>query len=74
LDGARNEDTLPRWINYYWKAQELGLTNESDPYTLDRPLMRYEMALLLYRARNYDAPQIATHEPEIVKVDELIKT
>ncbi|MBP7847876.1 hypothetical protein KA013_01470 [Patescibacteria group bacterium] len=50
MEGLSNEDTLPWWINYFWKAQELGLTKETDPYALDRPLLRYEMALLLYRA------------------------
>ncbi len=82
LEGLSNEETLPWWINYFWKAQELSLTNETDPYALDRPLLRYEMALLLYRAWTDnefdDVDQIAeeqpVEEPGIVKVDELIKT
>lgn len=81
LEGLSNEDALPWRINYFWKAQELGLTNETDPYVLDRPLLRYEMALLLYRAWTDnevdDAVIVAEEpieEPGIVKVDELIKT
>lgn len=86
LEWYSNEDTLPRWINYFWKAQSLWLTNETDPYALDRPLLRYEMALLLYRAWNawqgpyeqivVDTPtsEHSAWEEETVKVDELIKT
>ncbi len=86
LDEYKNEETLPWWINYFWKAQEMWLTTEKDPYSLDRPLRRYEMALLIYRAGNPNQ-QIAENNlenngvdnagpqgEEVVMVDELIKT
>lgn len=45
LDESKN----PRYLNYYLQAKKLWLTKESNIYSLNRPLTRYEMILLLYR-------------------------
>ncbi len=39
----------PWYINYYLEARNLDLTKEKNIYSLERPLTRYEMVLLLYR-------------------------
>ncbi len=44
-----DESTDPRYLNYYLQAKKLWLTKESNIYSLNRPLTRYEMVLLLYR-------------------------
>jgi hypothetical protein len=44
-----DESTDPWYLNYFYAAREMWLTRESWPYGLDRPLTRYEIALLLYR-------------------------
>lgn len=44
-----DESTDPRYMNYYLEARELELTKEKNISSLDRPLTRYEMILLLYR-------------------------
>jgi len=31
-------------------ARQLGITNEEDVYSLDTPITRYEIALMIYRA------------------------
>lgn len=44
-----DESWEPRYLNYFFQAKELWLTKESNVFTLERPLTRYEMVLLLYR-------------------------
>lgn len=52
LDSAKDENVTPRWKNYFVAAQSKKLTKEVDVYALDRPLTRYELALLLRRVEN----------------------
>lgn len=52
LDGVQDETVSPRWKNYYTLAQQKGLTKEKDVWALDRPVTRYELALLLRRVNN----------------------
>ncbi len=51
LDGMKDENVTPRWNNYHAEALTLGITRESDAWALDRPVTRYEAALMLYRSR-----------------------
>ncbi len=44
------EDVNPRWRNYYEEAYNTWLTKETDVWNLDKPLTRYEIALLISRA------------------------
>lgn len=46
--GTMSEATTPRRQNYFLKAQDLGLLQPTDAAILDKPLSRYEMAILLY--------------------------
>ncbi len=39
----------PRYSDYCSYAQENGITNEPDCFDLDRPMTKYELALMLYR-------------------------
>lgn len=51
LDGTLlDESGELRRQAYHARAVELGLTKETDALALDRPLTRYELALLLWRA------------------------
>jgi hypothetical protein len=50
LEGYQPEDLDPWWYYYHARAVELGVTNEQDVTKLDKPVSRYEMALMLYRA------------------------
>lgn len=52
LDETKDENVTPRWKNYFVAAQSKKLTKELDVYALDRPLTRYELALLLRRVEN----------------------
>jgi len=49
---TQDETVTPWWDNYYKKAKELGLTKESSSKSLDRSVLRWEVALMLYRAAN----------------------
>lgn len=49
---SSNESFNPRWTMYFVKAKAIGLTNESEVATLDRPTTREELALLIYRFKN----------------------
>jgi len=40
---------VPRWINYFKKAQEIGMIGPADAVTFENPITRYEVALFLYR-------------------------
>jgi hypothetical protein len=44
-----DENTTPRWNNYFEEAQELGLVSPGDALTFDTPISRYEVALFLYK-------------------------
>jgi hypothetical protein len=44
-----SEDFSPWWTLYFVKAKNIALSNESDVNSLDRPVTRREMALLMYR-------------------------
>lgn len=53
LEGkTSSEEVEPRWTYYFIKAKELGLTNETEVMAMDRPVTRYEIALLIYRFKN----------------------
>ena len=52
LEGYQPEDLEPRWYYYHARALELGLTKEQDVNSLDKPITRYEIALMLYRHIN----------------------
>ncbi len=52
LDGKQEEiDWWIRWKYYTLRANEIWLSKETDAKAQDRAMSRYEMALLLYRAR-----------------------
>ena len=44
-----DENTTPRWNNYFEEAQELWLVAPGDVLTFDTPISRYEVALFLYK-------------------------
>ena len=44
-----SEDFNPWWTLYFVKAKNIALSNESDVNSLDRPVTRREIALLMYR-------------------------
>ncbi|MDP2669999.1 MAG: hypothetical protein Q8O99_03225 [bacterium] len=52
MEGAQDESTSPRWKSYYSLAFQKGLTKEKDVRALDRPVTRYEIALLLRRVEH----------------------
>lgn len=52
LQSAKDERIDPWRHNYFVAAQEAKLTKETNVYALDRPLTRYELALLLRRVQN----------------------
>ncbi len=51
VDDVKDESVTPWWRNYHAEALSLGITRETDPWALDRPVTRYEAALMLYRSR-----------------------
>jgi hypothetical protein len=50
LEWKQDEWVDPWWKNYFNRAQWMWLTKEKNVWNLDKPVTRYEMALLLYRA------------------------
>lgn len=44
-----SEEFTPWWTLYFVKAKNIALTNEADVNSLDRPITRREIALLMYR-------------------------
>ena len=53
IDGTvLDESKNPRWKNAYEVALEKGYTKVTDVMALDKPMTRYEMALLLRRVHN----------------------
>lgn len=47
-----NENASPRRIEYYVKMRQLGITNETNLINIDKPLTRWETALLINRFKN----------------------
>ena len=70
LDGKMDETVVPRWSNYHKSARQLGLTTENDVYSLDAPISRYEIALILYRASGENVPKLQEHQSQS-QIDEL---
>lgn len=54
-EDAPDETGTPWWSDAFDKARAEGITKETDPYAVDRPLTRYEALLMLYRAKMDDA-------------------
>lgn len=52
LQGTQDETTTPRRSNYFTIAKELNMTKETQVLAVDKPLTRYELALLLWRVEN----------------------
>ncbi|MDP2669997.1 MAG: hypothetical protein Q8O99_03215 [bacterium] len=51
LDEKQLDESGELWRQaYYDRARELELVKETDVAALDRPVTRYELSLLLYRA------------------------
>lgn len=55
LDGNKSENVEPRYANYFTAAKNLGLTKDTSYANWDRPVTRYEAALMMYRARDTQA-------------------
>ena len=53
-----NENAQPRWIEYYVKAMNIWLTNETNLAKFDQPVSRQEAALLIYRFKNMIVDEI----------------
>ncbi len=56
-DGHLDESTQPWWSNYFTKAQELGMTKETNMNNFQNPVSRYELALVLYRFKKIYADE-----------------
>ena len=54
-EAAPSETGTPWWSDAAMQAKEAGITKETDISALDRAVTRYEVALMLYRARMEDA-------------------
>ena len=50
--GLSSEEFNPWWTLYFVKAKNISLTNEADVNSLDRPITRREIALLMYRFKS----------------------
>jgi hypothetical protein len=48
-EAAPSEDVTPRWANHHRAMLAAGITNETDVNAIDRPMTRYENALIMYR-------------------------
>lgn len=62
-----DETVTPRWKNYFVAAQEAKLTKETNVYAVDKPLTRYELALLLWRVQN-PLPEVQDEMDTILSV------
>ncbi|MDP2670536.1 MAG: S-layer homology domain-containing protein [bacterium] len=51
-EDAPSEDVTPRWSFHYSAMYSAGITKEIDVNALDRPVTRYEVLLMLYRAKD----------------------
>ena len=50
LEGQKDENATPWWRNYYERAAELGITNDSMDQVAQKPAYRIETMVMLYRA------------------------
>lgn len=62
-----DETVTPRWKNYFVAAQEAKLTKETNVYAVDKPLTRYELALLLYRVQN-PLPEVQDDTAQVIDI------
>ncbi len=69
LEWFQNENLTPRRSEYHKLARQLGITNENDVYSLDTPISRYEIALMIYRAS--DANSSLAPDQTQVQLNEL---
>ncbi|MEF2175905.1 MAG: MG2 domain-containing protein [Candidatus Absconditabacteria bacterium] len=73
--GSQDENALPWRKNYFQISKEMGYTRETNVISLDRKVSRYEVGLLLFRAKDegiYNIPTVnnITSNSEIVdKID-----
>ena len=51
LEWPKDETTNPRWTAYYKRAVELSMIQDSAQATFDKPITRYEIAILLYNTK-----------------------
>lgn len=71
LEGKKSDESAnPWWIEYYVKAKNLGITNESNLANIDLPSSRGEVALLIYRFKNLIVGQEGENNLEKI-VDQL---
>lgn len=63
--GQKDETGNPRWSMYFTEAKSAGYTKESNVWNLDKPVTRYELALLL---RRVDHPIAATDMSEVLEL------
>lgn len=56
-DGHLDENVQPWWTNYFTKAQELGMTKETNINNFKNSVSRYELALMLYRFKKIYADE-----------------
>lgn len=54
MEDYMDETTSPWYANYHAYALENGITTVENVNSFDRPVSRYEMLLMLYRARDYE--------------------
>ncbi len=54
-EDAPSESMTPWWKGHFDAMKTLGVTKETDVYAVDRPVTRYEVALMLYRSRVEDS-------------------
>ena len=59
-----SEDMTPWWKGHFEAMYDLGITKETDVYAVDKFITRYEVALMLYRAR-YDE---CTDKPDFTDI------
>jgi len=71
LEWPQDETTIPRRKNYHQQARALSLTKELDVMALDKPVTRYEIALILYRASQLNKAEDNPDQNE-AQISELI--
>jgi hypothetical protein len=74
LQWTKEENVTPRWKNYFVAAQEAKLTKDVDVFALDRPLTRYELALLLWRVENpLTDTSVVTDEQDLADLYKILE-
>lgn len=61
IKGTMDETTNPWYANYHAFALASGITVETDVTAIDRPITRYEAALMFYRGRNFQVSCTGTN-------------